>query len=106
MSVAKSELRDAIVAALAPQTADEAAAIVDALDLYMAYRGRFAGVRDKRFSLIDSTPPDPRAYEASATIRERVVAVYGRSCAGARTLGAALRSRVDLFDTSDVEKET
>lgn len=104
--MSKAELRAAIVEALAPQTADEAAAIVDALDLYMAYCGRFAGARDKRFSMLDHTAPDPRAHDASATIRARVVAAFGKSCRGARTLATALRSRTDLFDTTDVDEET
>lgn len=98
----KAELRAALVEALMPRNTAEAAAIVDALDLFMAYCGSYPGRRDRRFSLIDQTPPDPRAYEASTAIRARVVAAIGKDAGGARTLAQSIRVRGDVFDTSDV----
>ena len=77
MTTPHEQLRADVFAALAPRSGAEANALLDALDLFAAYCGRFAA-HDRRFSLIDHTPIDREAADAAAEIQARVVTSFGR----------------------------
>ena len=76
MTAPDARLRADVMSALMPRTGEEASALVEALDLFVGYCGRFS-VRDKRFSMLDDAAVDDDLARAAQEIRRRVIAAFG-----------------------------
>ncbi|HTP98795.1 MAG TPA: hypothetical protein VMN56_05670 [Casimicrobiaceae bacterium] len=74
-----ASVRAELFEALKPRDGIEANALIEAVDLYIAYCLRFGGgPRDRRFSMLDATPVDQQAFKALRDVHARIVAVLGK----------------------------